>query len=483
MANSAANIAAYTAILKEAYDDSNGVNEQINNEVEVLNLFKKGIAEWQGKKLIVPAHVGRNTGVGNITEGGKLPDAGHQVDVDFIVTNKILAARGQVSRSLMKAAPSKGAGAFLSYMSGEVDRLKDDAVDLCDLRAVSGGIIKGYVNEHKTDNATAGAFVPGGASGAGADVVWEYAGEFACFQARGLKNSTDPSSENFSGVVPGDTNTWVRVQLTRQDTYAEIVPAGGAATIRGIFVKNFDADLGTITMVGVANAAASQFDTGVTGIGRAIAVGMHPTQLTDGAGNKFGGVYDASPEQSGIFTNLSAPSHYTVDRTTSTGFQVLQSTILTGASVAGAHARVDISVKRMQACKDRIRLASKARAEICLVNPLQIQSYIALTVTQSFYKTNEGGGKADASPDDESVTYAGKGIKTARHVPRGMVIFLTAKSWVLEEYAPGSFIDEDGNFLSRVPDHDAMEFAWTWEFNILCRRPNSNGILCGLKLE
>lgn len=464
MATGTANSAAYAAILKEAYDDSNGVNEQINNETEVLNLMKKSTMEWQGKKLIVPAHVGRNSGVENIAEGGKLPDPGHQEDVDFIITNKIMAGRGTVSRTLMKAAPSKGAGAFLSYMDGEIDRLKDDIVDQCDLRAVSGGLVKGYVNEHKADNATGGAFVPGGASNAGADVTWEYAGEF------------DP----FRAIVAANTNSWVRVRLFRQDTLAEILPTGGAAVTRAIFVKGFDEEAGTIVMVGVADAAGSSFTTAAVGTGHAISIELHPTQLTDGAGNKFGTVVSVALQQSGIFTNLSTASHWTVDRTTATGFPVLQSKVLTQA-VAGAHARATISVKRMQALLDRIHLASKSNPELVLMHPLQRQSYVGILTATTQWQTRGKGETGDASPTE--ITFAGKPIRTARHVPRGMVIFLTGKTWELCEYAKGSFIDEDGNILSRVADHDAMEFAYTWEYNTFCRRPNANGILVGVTLE
>jgi len=460
----AGTLSGYAAILKEAYEDSNGVTDQINNETEILSWFKKSTLEWQGKKLIVPAHVARNTGVGNIAAGGALPTAGQQTDVDFIITNKAVAGRGQVERQLMKAAPSKGAGAFLSWMEGEVERLKDDIVDLCDRQAVSGGPTKGFLNERKISTATAGAFVAGGAANDGADVVWEYFGDMT----------------PFLNVVKANTNTWVRIRLFRSDTLAEIGFSGGA--LNAIFVKDFDTEACTLTIANVSGGAGVTFTTLVGTLGAiAFSVELSPTQMTDGGGNNFGTIVDFALEPQGIFGNLCSASHFTVDRTTATGFTVLQSTILPNNTAVAAQARVVISIKRMQAVKDRIALKSKADPDQQFMHPLQRQSYVGILTATTQYQAKGGAEKADGSPTE--VTFAGKALKTARHVPRGGILFLTSKYFELCEYAKGSFIDEDGNMLSRVPGFDSMEFAWTWYYNTFTRRPNAHGILCGLIIE
>jgi len=479
-----ANIPAYAAILKEAYDDSNGVNEQINNEVEVLNFMKKATGEWNGKKYIVPMHVARSGAVANIPDGGLLPSPNYQKTVDLIVTNATVAGRGQISRSLMKAAPSKGAGAFVAALKFEMDQMIEDVVNVCDLRAVSGRTIKGYLNEHKACGAgTTGAFVGHGAAN-GSSAVFEYAGEFDCFGPNAYTG--------YPGLTPANTDTWIRCRLIRTNDYSEVLPTlgGGGATVAALFISAYDSEACTITLTLVADAAGATLTTIgaiVTDYGFAVDVTAFDTgplpQLLDGVGVPFGTVLDTTNEQTGIFGNLSSQTHWTIDRTTATGYPILQATVRTCSTTGPTFARATIAVPRMQSIRDRVYLASKAKAELTWMNPLQRQSYLGITTAQTFYRSNGESKKTDASPEfEEDVTYAGRSIKTARHVPRGLVMFLTGKYWELAEYARGSFIDEDGNILSRVPNHDSMEFAYTWNYNHFCRRPNANGILIGVAL-
>jgi hypothetical protein len=49
-------------ILKDYYIGP--LQEQLNNEVMVLQMFEKAKISWAGRQGIVPVHVGRNTGVG-----------------------------------------------------------------------------------------------------------------------------------------------------------------------------------------------------------------------------------------------------------------------------------------------------------------------------------------------------------------------------------------------------------------------------------
>lgn len=484
MAAGGAFLSGYEALLKEFYADG-GIAEQLNKETEVINLFKKGTGRWEGKRLVIPTHVSRNEGRG-VVKNTKLPNIGHQGFEDFVLTSKIMSIRGSIDRELMKAAPSEGAGAFISAVDAEIEGMKDDATDLADLYAVAGGPIKGYLNEHKASNATdAGAPIALGFLGPLADVTWEYSGDFSPFKPKGSANVNDPKSADYKGVTLAIPDTWVRVQLIRQDTYAEIVPAGGVATLTGIFVVGYDEDLCTLILKNVANAAGSSFTTATVADGYAIALQLHSTQLTDGAGNNFGGVTDDQLyEPYGIFSNLSTQNHFSQDRTSATGYKVFQSTIFTQAT-AGAHARAALTVKRYQAVRDKARQAigkKVASMETIFMSELQVQHYIGILTATVQYINNNGQSKADASPSDDNLAIGTRELRTARHIPRGMIIILSSKAWKLYERAPGSFINEDGSMFARVPGFNLLEMAWTWSYNVICRQPAANGILTGISL-
>ena len=60
---------------------------------------------------------------------------------------------------------------------------------------------------------------------------------------------------------------------------------------------------------------------------------------------------------------------------------------------------------------------------------------------------------------------------------------MTLKSWKYAELEPGGFADLDGEVLSRVSNADAWEGFYKWYYNVICTRPNCNGILTGLTLQ
>lgn len=479
-------LSGYSAFLKEWYDDDLGIVKQINEECDVITLFKKGVAEWAGKRAIIAVQLTRSDGVGAVKSSGKLPKAGTITGDDYILTCATLAARGLIDRKLMKAAPSKGRGAFLDAAKVQIEAMQETASNTADIWAVSGGPVKGYINEHKADNVTVGAFVPGGASNAGADVVWEYAGSFEPFKARGAANNNDPSSDDYKGVTAATTDTWIRVKLVQQDTYAEILPAGGGGVNMGIFVKAFSEVNGTVTMVTVSDAAGTSTTTAGVGAGFGIALELHQTQLTDAGLNKFGGISTGCmDEANGIFTNLSKATHYGIDRTTATGANgatQLQSTVFTVAT-AGGHARANIAPLRVVAMRARARnrLGKKVvKMDYQFCNEEQIANYMGVLTAVTQYINNNGNSKADALPDVDNATLNGKMLRTSQHVPKGLMLFLSMNTWKTYEYAPGSMIDEDGSIFCRVQDFNQLEMAWTWDYNILCHTPGANAVLCGI---
>ena len=99
-----ATIGTLDSILKEFY--LGPIEEQLNNETLVIDLFEKATVDWQGKHVIIPIHIARNTTVGFKAETDSFNDAGlpgvgnpiNQQGYDNLkVTAKFLYGRFQLS--------------------------------------------------------------------------------------------------------------------------------------------------------------------------------------------------------------------------------------------------------------------------------------------------------------------------------------------------------------------------------------------------
>jgi hypothetical protein len=472
-----ATMTTISLILKDVW--SSKIYNAINNEAELSEIFE-GVSEgWEGRLKHYIVQVSLNSGVKYISELGALPVAGQEGYVDLQLTTSELAATFELSTRVMKAAKSKNAGALIGALTSVMDGLKKSVANIVDLKRCFGHRFKGLLNEHKASSLTTGAFVGGGAALGGTD-VWEAAIDFSPFQARGAANNANPNSDNFSGTVVGNTNTWVRVRLFQKDTYAEITPAlAGGATQAAIFVSAFNLVTQTVSLTVVGDGVGCGFTTAAVGVGFAISLALHDVQIQDAALVNFGGLVPFSNEPRGIISNLCDPTHFTVDRTTATGgnASLLQSTVLTMANVAGVHARTAMVPARIQALLDQVFFKSTLVPDFAVLSPLARSVYAAALTTTPQYHNNGASTKADFLP--ETMTIGGYKPKTARHWPRGAMAFLTKESWELAEYMEAGFMDEDGEILSRVPGIAGYGGAYEVFDNLMCHGPNANAIICG----
>jgi|ETNvirnome_2_300_1030623.scaffolds.fasta_scaffold00113_22 hypothetical protein len=468
-----ANLTTYNALLKEFYGNFE-VEVQINNEANVTQLFEKSTMEWGGRQLVCPVHVGRNTGVANIPDGGALPTAGNQVYADLILTAETIVGRAQISTKLMKSAAARGPRAFLGYMQGEINKLKDDVVNLADQRMISGGRFKGLFNEHKafTDS------VSNVYAGAGSVVqVQEYNGDFT----------------PFLNVAAGNVNTWVRIQLYNMADYAEIATSGTNVS-EGLFVSAIDQTARTITtrLIGYT-AAAYVADTTmsslpaaqtVSNVGYGVAVALHATQLQtdDAVPVNIGTITSFADEQNGILGNLCDPTHFNVDRTTATATNaLLQSIIFTQATAAAAgNARANITPARIMRTQDEVALLGGKGTDCIILNPIMRSAYTGVLTATLEMQVKGKQTVGDMVPS--KVEAFGQSLKTSQHCPVGLWFLLDSKTWKLCELARGDWMSEDGAILSRVSGFAAYEAVYEWHWNLLCKVPHCNAILCGMNI-
>ena len=137
-------------MLKEFYQGP--VAEQINNRVWMREYFQKKSKGWTGKQMVIPVHIGRNSGVGFQGEApGALPTAGEQQYRDLRVNAHSSYGRFQVSGLAMDTASTAGAGAFAGVMNEEMDRLVRDVSNNENAINIFGGPTKGLLNQRRAN--------------------------------------------------------------------------------------------------------------------------------------------------------------------------------------------------------------------------------------------------------------------------------------------------------------------------------------------
>ena len=484
----AATLASFASILKEFY--LGPIQDQLNEETLVCDLFEKASVDWNGRQVIIPCHVSRNQNVGWVGENNALPGppvgavgpgGSQQGYVNLTVTAVFLYGRFQISGPAMASAGKGGANSFVGWVDGEMNKLVNDIKNNSNRAAVSGGRCIG----------------------------------FATVDAQ-LDPAVGPIAVTFDGdlikagaLVGIGALATGHVRLIRMDTYADqsIGGAGGTLDITAV-------GPGTITLDPQVG------DTpGVGNFPRDPAGNIIPSAvvLTDAAAAALAVLPPAGPgldpdtEPVGIYGNLGLPGDagvgnayagagwFNTDRTTVggavTGAQTLQcgdgdQPFGTGIPVSNVVSfnqaeatRINLAVPQLQAVLDRMTLASDSEPDVILCNPLQRTRLTTVANAQAVLNLNPGA--ASTRVADQGYTgyaFGGIPVKTSRHVDNGCMIFLNTKSWKMTELESGKFADEDGNVLSRVGVIDAFEGFYKWYYNLVCTQPNRNGMLCGLSL-
>ena len=117
-------------ILKDYYIGP--LQEQLNNEVMVLQMFEKAKISWAGRQGIVPVHVGRNSGVAFKSEGDSLKAAGSQTTKRLSFEAAYLYGRFEVTGPAIASAAKGGTASFIGALELEMDKLKTDVRNKAD---------------------------------------------------------------------------------------------------------------------------------------------------------------------------------------------------------------------------------------------------------------------------------------------------------------------------------------------------------------
>ena len=435
MATTGATITSINDILKEYYIGP--LQEQLNNEVMVLNMFEKAKISWAGKKGVVPVHVGRNTGVAFRAEDGELKGAGKQTVASMTFTAAYLYGRFEVTGPAIASAAKGGTASFIGALELEMDKLKEDVRNQADRTAISGGRVAGFLNQTRV--------APGGADD------WEFRGDFqkladcVAVLTAGKKLQVDIVNNN-------------NLQLGEAESYNKI------ATVD---LNSADAAAGTLNF--------SDFTTSDVAKGGAASVVVAATQQDEASTDAVAAILDAQPI--GVYGNLASEVHFSIDRGAADVTQ-LQSIIRNAAGTAAGTAD-NLSLTRMQEMIDTIELESGLQPDVILMNPIDRVQYINLLNGEVWHNSQTSATSGDGG--FLGLSYGGIPIKAGRHIDRGLMLFLNTKCWKLAVLEDGKFADLDGSVLARVSGKDNWEGFYKWYYNHYCYRPNAQGILTGIK--
>lgn len=124
MANQTASIASQMlGILKNNYKGS--VVTEFNDDIPLYREMEKGSEKYTGLQVVRSLKIRRNQGIGAGTDGGLMPSAGVQGNIQAQISAKFNWLRFQITAGLMKSAQNDQ-GAFVSGVSNEMQGGLDD---------------------------------------------------------------------------------------------------------------------------------------------------------------------------------------------------------------------------------------------------------------------------------------------------------------------------------------------------------------------
>ncbi|QDP51243.1 MAG: hypothetical protein Unbinned1068contig1001_37 [Prokaryotic dsDNA virus sp.] len=491
-------------ILKEFYQGP--IIDALNSQLEMVQLFTKTTLDWSGRRVVIPVHLSRNTGTQFQIEGGDLPTAGQQDYVNLHVTAKYLYGRFKLTGQAIASAKTT-ANSFATYVQSEMDRLVTDVKVRANQAMFTG---QGYVG-----------------------FIWDRVN---------VLNQAGPVTYNFSGNKDhlralqtrartpgiGAAGDVLSVDLIRLDVYAsarEITAGNGGHIVVPDAAAGSDAEL-IVSMAreGVGNTGNIRLAGGgaafphnaipranvpcvVKVVNSGAFVAAPNLEFTPNAGGAFAAELGA--EQMGLYGNLCSQIHWGIDRnlvsTTASGAAgTAQSSVakpdeggnheLRAAAVetnnavpaaAGAVAPAAIDFERMQAMLDDIMVAGGDNPNCIYMHPIMRQKYAAALLWTANAASGTLNKDVNARPGQgdpgfSGYAFSGIPVKVSRHCGKGLAIFLNTRVWTITELQSFGMADLDGSILSRVTNKDEYEGYIRWYYELVCKEPNRNAILCGI---
>lgn len=478
-------IATLDKILKDFY--LGPIIEALNSQIEMVQLFQKSVLDWSGRQVIIPIHVGRNSGVAYANEsqgsggvGDTLPTAGNQTHVDLSVTAKYLYGRFSLSGPAIATARTT-ANSFATYVQSEMDGLvRDVKVSANENMFVGGGCVGFIHQQHNQLHST--------------NKIWAFSGNID------VVSSMQAEARDANGRFFVNAAAQLIVRVTRLDDYSVATHANTetpdtwalgdttAAFISSPFIEGqlnltTKATSGGIDLSTLTGNSAALVEVVSCGVDAGGAGG----NMNNGGGGGLTGVnwYKTRIQSlaQGIYSNIGTKQFFGNNRNSAAN-SALRSTVQSVDMTAAQLQQLNFG--RMQNILDEIMVLGGEDPDCIYVHPGMRQEYasLATVTTNANYSTlnkdiQAGAGKADAGYS--SYAFNNIPFKMSRHCGKGILVFLKTKTWTITELQSFGMADLDGNVLSRVAGADRFEGFVRWYYNLVCKEPNRNAILCGVE--
>lgn len=412
-------ISSWDAVLKEFYEPLG--QSQIENKTRILKSFGEADAPTvDGRRVVFPIHIGRNTGVMSSVEGATLPTAGRQNYIDVHIPLRKIVGRINITKDVIDASKSNK-GSFKRAMATEMDGLVRDISD--------------YRNEVLC--------------GYGTGVLADLAGTESSSTSWQLKDPGDfvgtVNPNRF--IVPGQVIALVR---------AGAVVANSATTVVSVTESgSYD------TIVVAANTASGLVDDKLVRAASTATTAITDTDYLNPPMGLFGLVDDGTYVQ----------TLHGVNRTT---YPVFRSYV---QSAVGA-----LSLDAMQRAFDAAEMKGQGTISEMWCEHAVRRAYLTLLEADRRYTSEKlskpDGGTAAVKGGD--VTFGGVPFKTERDFPYGFIVGLDTDTLQRYVNVRGQWEDEDGNILFRSANTHDFTALWYMKDNFSCDRPNSNFRMDGI---
>ncbi len=405
-------LSSWDAVLKEFYEPM--VVSQIENKTRILKAFGEGDAPTvDGRRVVYPLHIGRNTGVMSSVEGATLPTPGRQGYVDVHIPLRKTVGRINITKDVIDASKSNR-GSFKRAMSTEMEGLVRDIAD--------------YRNE-MVCNYGSGIVAKVGTTGAGSATT------VTLKDPGGFVGSTNP-------------NRFVQVGQT-----LALVRAGAVIGVLTVTAVTESGSYNTITVA--ANSLTCTADDILVRAASSATTAITDTDYQQPFMGLFGLIDDGT-----YVRNL-----HGVDRQT---YPVFKSYV---ASSVGA-----LSLDAMQRAFDAAETKGQGNISEMWCEHAVRRAYLQLLEADRRYTSEKlskpDGGTAAVKGGD--VTFGGVPFKTERDFPYGIIV--GADSEHLQRYVnvKGEWEDEDGNVLFRSANTHDFTALWYMKDNFMNEKPNSS---------
>ena len=482
-------------ILKEFYEGP--IIDALNSQLEMVQLFTKTPLDWQGRRGIIPVHIGRNSGVQYAAEGAALPDAGRQSHVDLQITAKYLYGRFSLTGPAIASAKTT-ANSFATYVQTEMDGLVTDVKVKANQAMFTGAGCVGFIWE-KFD-------IAGGV----ANQDYNFSGN------KDVLKQYQTTARALPGAGAADK---LAVDVIRLDVYRSAVNLNGAATSGITTTPLTDGTADNIINLKSNDIGGNDSDLYLRGTGPAF---PHNTELLDNtlamvvvtsSGANPANTYVPNAvatanissvlgaEQNGLYGNLGLQTHFGVDRNlvgipgvaqASTakplegGNHELRAASMYSQANAGggvAAPAVALNFSLMQKMLDEIMVEGGDNPDCIYMHPTMRQQYanqLAFTAVATNLQRNVLDRPGTGDPGFTGYSFANVPVKVSRHCGRGLAIFLNTKVWTITELQSFGMADLDGSVLSRLSDKDEWEGFVRWYYDLVCKEPNRCAVLAGI---